>query len=101
MSTTERKSSTTIGREAIREVVVKNPLGIHARPAALLVRTASAFRSEVTLEKGGQIVSAKSIMGVLTLAGHPGSKMRIRAEGPDAEKAVAAVADLFEKGFYE
>lgn len=101
MSTTDSRETSRERREFVRDVVVKNPLGIHARPAALLVKTASGFKSEVTLEKDGQMVSAKSIMGVLTLAGHYGSKMRIRARGPDAEQAVDAVAELFEKHFYE
>jgi phosphocarrier protein len=98
---TERKPTPGSLREATREVVVKNPLGIHARPAALLVRAASGFRSDITLEKNGQSVSAKSIMGVMSLAGYPGSKMLVRARGPDAEKAVEAVAELFEKRFHE
>ena len=87
--------------EAVREVTITNRQGIHARPAALLVKTASGFRSEVTLEKEGQRVSAKSIMGVLTIEGYCGATVRIQARGPDAEKAVAAVCELFERKFFE
>jgi len=97
---TERRTATHAS-ECAREVKVINPLGIHARPAALLVQTALKYRSDVSLEKDGQTVSAKSIMGVLTLAGYPGSKMLVRARGPDAQEAVAAIAELFEAGFHE
>lgn len=87
--------------EASREMKVTNAFGIHARPAALIVKTASAFRADVFLQKDGVTVSAKSIMGLLTLEGHPGSAFRVLATGQDAAEAVAAVADLFEKKFFE
>lgn len=89
------------GTAASRTVKVINQFGIHARPAALIVKTASAFASEVHLEKEGERVSAKSIMGLLTLEGHEGSTLIISAAGADAAEAVAAVADLFEKKFFE
>ncbi|MDD2240846.1 MAG: HPr family phosphocarrier protein [Kiritimatiellae bacterium] len=83
------------------DVVVKNRYGIHARPAALLVKTASRFACEILLEKNGVQVNAKSIMGLLTLEGHHGAKMRIYADGADAAEAVAALTDLFEQKFFE
>ena len=86
---------------AVRDVKVLNQYGIHARPAALLVKTASTFRSDVMLEKDGVEVSAKSIMGLLTMEGHQGAKIRISARGEDAAAAVAALADLFERKFFE
>lgn len=86
---------------ATREVRVSNRYGIHARPAALLVKTASTFRSDVLLEKDGIEVSAKSIMGLLTMEGHHGAKIRISARGPDADTAVSAMAELFDKKFFE
>lgn len=86
---------------AVRDVKVLNQYGIHARPAALLVKTASTFRSDVMLEKDGVEVSAKSIMGLLTMEGHQGAKIRISARGDDASAAVAALADLFERKFFE
>ena len=85
----------------VRDVKVLNQYGIHARPAALLVKTASTFRSDVMLEKDGVEVSAKSIMGLLTMDGHQGAKIRISASGDDAADAVAALADLFERKFFE
>lgn len=78
-----------------------NQFGIHARPAALLVKTASGFQSEVMIAKGGVEVSAKSIMGILTIEGHQGAKIRISARGPDAGPAVDALSELFGNKFYE
>jgi len=84
-----------------RELTIRNKLGIHARPAALFVKTAGRFASDITVEKDGNRVSGKSIMGLMTLEGYQGSKLRIRAEGEDAEEAVQALEELVEKGFYE
>ncbi|HOO20818.1 MAG TPA: HPr family phosphocarrier protein [Kiritimatiellia bacterium] len=84
-----------------RDVVVQNRYGIHARPAALLVKTASRFACEILLEKNGVKVNAKSIMGLLTLEGHHGSKLRILASGADAADALQALAELFEQKFFE
>ena len=83
------------------EVTVRNQYGIHARPAALLVKTASGFQSDITLEKDGVAVSAKSIMGLLTMEGYQGAVIRVVARGPDAAQAVAALQDLFDKKFFE
>lgn len=81
---------------------MKNQYGIHARPAALLVKTASGFQSEIMLEnEDGVAVSAKSIMGLLTMEGHHGAVLKCKAEGPDASQAVDALQDLFERKFFE
>jgi phosphocarrier protein len=77
---------------AERSVTVANRLGIHARPAAELVKIASTFASMIEISKDGQWVNAKSIMGVMTLAAEQGSVLTIRANGEDAEAAVEAVA---------
>ena len=84
-----------------RDVAVLNRYGIHARPAALLVKAATRFRSEILIEKNGVQVNAKSIMGLLTLEGNHGAKMRILATGADAADALAALTELFEKKFFE
>ena len=84
-----------------REVTVLNRYGIHARPAALLVKAATGFACEILLEKNGVKVNAKSIMGLLTLEGNHGAKLKIHAVGADAAAAVAAQADLFERKFFE
>ena len=84
-----------------RDVTVLNRYGIHARPAALLVKAATGFACEILLEKNGVKVNAKSIMGLLTLEGNHGAKLKIHAAGADAAAAVAALADLFERKFFE
>lgn len=82
-------------------VTIPNRLGIHVRPAALIVQVASKFESEVKLAKDEEEVNAKSIMGVMMLAAGMGSKLRIRAEGPDEKEAVAALSELVRSGFNE
>ncbi len=84
-----------------RRVEVVNPLGFHARPAAEFVRLAGSFHSDIWLEKDGVEVNAKSIMGVLMLAAEQGSQLMIRAEGDDANDALAALGDLIAEGFEE
>jgi phosphocarrier protein HPr len=83
------------------EMTIVNSLGLHARPAAQLVRLASSFQSEVHLEKDGFSVNGKSIMGVMMLAAECGSTVTVRADGPDAEAALAAISELVAKGFGE
>jgi phosphocarrier protein len=83
------------------DVQIVNPLGLHARPAAQLVRLASQYASEVTLARDGMPVNAKSIMGVMMLSAEQGSTVNIAAHGPDAEAAVAAIAGLVAQGFGE
>jgi phosphotransferase system HPr (HPr) family protein len=65
---------------------------LHARPAALLVHRAKQFDSEVKLEKGGKSKNAKSVMGIMALGALEGDKIKVRAQGPDEEKAAEAVA---------
>jgi phosphocarrier protein HPr len=84
-----------------RIVVIVNPAGVHARPAAMLVQLASKFSSETTVGKDGLDVNAKSIMGVLLLAAECGAQLRIRSEGDDAQEAVDAIAALVARGFEE
>jgi phosphocarrier protein HPr len=80
---------------------VVNSLGLHARPAAMIVQTANRFRSEILFEKEGLQINAKSIMGVLTLAAGKGSTVIVTCEGEDAPAALAALAKVFESGFGE
>ncbi|MCD6122837.1 MAG: HPr family phosphocarrier protein [Spirochaetales bacterium] len=84
-----------------KEIVIKNRAGIHARPAALLVKTANEFSSELFIEKDGEKINAKSIMGILTLGATYNSVLKISAEGSDEKKAVEAIAALFENKFEE
>ncbi len=80
---------------------ILNRLGLHARAAALFVRTANLFSSEVTLEKDGVEVNGKSIMGIMMLAAAKGSDVVIRAEGPDEGMAVEAIKNLIDAKFNE
>ena len=84
-----------------RPLKIINPLGLHARPAALFVKTASKYEAEITVEKDGNTVSGKSIMGLMTLQGNVGSVLKVRAEGPDAEQALEALGTLVANKFYE
>ena len=98
---TETAQTNAGGNTLARDVVVQNRYGIHARPAALLVKSASRFACEILIEKNGVKVNAKSIMGLLTLEGNHGAKLKIHATGADAADALAALADLFEQKFFE
>lgn len=80
---------------------IVNPLGLHARPAAQLVKLANTFASEIELIKDGTPVNGKSIMGVMILAAECGSSVIIRASGPDEAAAVAALVELVGAGFGE
>jgi phosphocarrier protein HPr len=84
-----------------RRVTVENAHGIHARPAAEIVKTAAQFTCNILLEKDGLEVNGKSIMGVMMLAAECGSEVIIRADGPDAEAAIAALAALIASKFGE
>jgi phosphocarrier protein HPr len=84
-----------------RMVTIKNRAGIHARPAALLVQTASKFGAKIWLEKGSDRINAKSIMGIITLGASFGTPIRIVTEGNDEEAAAAAIEALFESRFEE
>lgn len=82
-------------------VYIQNKLGMHARPAALLVREASRFKSKIELEVDGTRVNGKSIMGVMMLAAAHGSKVNIFATGEDAEEAVEKIKALIDSKFDE
>ena len=84
-----------------REFDILNRLGLHARAAAKLVRLANGFASEIHVEKDGMKVNGKSIMGVLMLAAPKDTKILIRAIGPDAEEALAAIGELIARKFGE
>ena len=79
-----------------KRVTVGLRAGLHARPAALFVQEANKYASDIFVEKQGKSVNAKSIMGIMSLAISSGTDVAIRAEGPDAEAAVATLAKLIE-----
>jgi phosphocarrier protein len=84
-----------------RTVTIRNRAGMHARPAALLVKTASAFASRIYIEKDSERVNGKSIMGVITLGATFNSTLKVIADGPDEAQAVDAIEQLFERRFEE
>jgi len=84
-----------------REMVVINKLGIHARPAAMFVKTANRFGCDVFVEKDGEKVNGKSIMGLMMLAAGPGSKLSVQAEGEDAARALNELDALLKRKFDE
>ena len=80
-----------------KRVVVKLQTGLQARPAALFVQEANKYASEIFVQKGDKKVNAKSIMGIMSLAVAKGTEIVISADGPDAEKAVEALAEMVNK----
>lgn len=93
----------TIGGEKriTRELVILNRYGLHARPAALFVKTSNRFKADVWVEKDGEEVNGKSIMGLMMLAAGHGSKLKISAAGSDAEKFLREIEELVAKRFHE
>lgn len=84
-----------------KTITIQNKLGLHARPAAMVVSEASRFGSEITLNKDGLEVNAKSIMGVMMLAAEMGSQVIITADGQDERSAIQALEALFASKFNE
>jgi len=82
-------------------VTVINEIGLHARPAAKLVQALARFSCDVVLERDGEKVNAKSIIGVLTLAAGHGTEMTVHIQGPDEEACMQFVRDFFASGFGE
>jgi phosphocarrier protein len=84
-----------------RKLKITNPLGLHARPAALFVKLASEFECEVHVVRGDIRVNGKSIMGIMMLAAEKGARITVEADGVDAEACLDALAQLLKKGLSE
>jgi len=97
MSDSTQKKTSIVSRE----LAILNQYGIHARPAAMFVKTASKYEAEVTVEKDKIRVSGKSIMGLMTMEASCGTKIKITAEGSDANQAVDELQKLVEHKFFE
>ena len=91
----------TAGNAVVKEMTITNKLGIHARPAAMFVKTANRFECDIFVEKDGERVNGKSIMGLMMLAAGPGSKLIIEAAGDDAAKALVELEGLLKRKFDE
>ena len=87
--------------KATKQFTVINKLGIHARPAALFVKVTGKFACDISVEKDGETINGKSIMGLMMLAAAQGSQLLITAEGRDAEAALKALEVLFQQKFNE
>ena len=86
---------------AKKEVEIINRLGLHARPCSKFVKLASTFKAEIWVSKDDESVNGKSIMGLMMLAAGQGSKLQIRCEGPDAERALEEIEELIKGRFNE
>lgn len=84
-----------------KELVIQNRLGLHARPAAMFVREANRHRCEIHVEKDGETINGKSIMGLMMLAAGMGSKIVIHATGQGADEALVSLEKLIERKFDE
>ena len=84
-----------------RELVITNKLGMHARPSAMFVKIANRFEADIFVEKDGETVNGKSIMGLMMLAAGPGCKLQIHATGPDAAMAISELDALLKRKFDE
>jgi phosphocarrier protein len=98
---TDEAPSPSEGAPARRKAIIRNRRGLHARAAAKFVKLAFEFTSEITVAKGESAVSGRSIMGLMMLAAGPGTEIELAAIGPDAERAVDALAALVSGGFDE
>jgi len=84
-----------------KDFQVSNKLGIHARPAAMFVKTANRFQCDIFVEKDGEKVNGKSIMGLMMLAAGPGSTLTVHAQGHDASQALSEIETLIKRKFDE
>ena len=101
MGLLNRRSTPGTTGKVEKEITIVNRLGLHARPAAMFVRVSSRFRAEIWVSKEGDEINGKSIMGLMMLAAGQGSKLRVRAEGPDAAEAVKELEELIQSRFDE
>ena len=101
MAFLSRRTDTAAKTSSTKDLTVLNRLGLHARPSAQFVKTCSRFKCDVWVEKDGEQVNGKSIMGLMMLAAGLGSKLKITCEGADAEKALVEIEALILRKFDE
>ncbi len=101
MGLLSRKKSAEDLLRSEKQMVIENRNGLHARPAAMFVKISSRYRAEVWVEKDGERVNGKSIMGLMMLAAGKGSKLQVVAEGADADRVIAELSNLIESRFGE
>lgn len=98
MNVADKSSKVSV---VVKELTIQNKLGMHARPSAMFVKTASRFTSEILVVKDGERINGKSIMGLMMLAAGPGCRITVEASGPDASLAVAELEALVKRKFDE
>ena len=96
-----RRSEPSAQSKVSKELTIMNRLGLHARPSAMFVKICSRFKCDIWVEKDGEQVNGKSIMGLMMLAAGQGSKLMIRCEGPDADRALEELEGLIASKFNE
>ena len=96
-----RRSDSAVPSKVSKELTIMNRLGLHARPSAMFVKVCSRFKCEIWVEKDGEQVNGKSIMGLMMLAAGLGSTLRITCEGSDAEKALTEIEAIIKRRFDE
>lgn len=101
MTAMEKNEGATAPQQLTKELVVQNKMGIHARPAAMIVRVTNRFKADVFVEKDEEQVNGKSIMGLMMLAAGKGSKVKFLANGADAEQMLGELEQLFARKFDE
>ena len=95
------KKNESDGAKLVKEVVIANKLGMHARPAAMFVRVANRFSAEIWVEKDGEEINGKSIMGLMLLAAGCGSRLKVTAMGTDAAQALKEIEEIIARKFDE
>ena len=101
MGLLSRRTDTAAKASSTKELTILNRLGLHARPSAQFVKTCSRFKCDVWVEKDGEQVNGKSIMGLMMLAAGQGSRLLISCEGGDADKALAEIEAVILRKFDE
>jgi len=101
MGILSRKLTSDSEKKASKEITIVNRLGLHARPAAMFVKVCNRHKSEIWVEKDGEQVNGKSIMGLMMLAAGQGSRLLVACEGVDAEDALRDIEELIERRFDE
>ena len=101
MGLLSRRNDLSSKAVSTREFTILNRLGLHARPSAMFVKVCSRFKCEIWVEKDGEQVNGKSIMGLMMLAAGQGSKLKIKCEGSDADKALVEIEAIILRKFDE
>ena len=99
--TTTGDADASSEQKCCKDLVILNKLGMHARPSARFVKISNRYKAEILVEKDGEQVNGKSIMGLMMLAAGQGSKLRVTAEGPDAQQAIQDLEQLVQSRFDE